>query len=394
VKRFPRLLPSRPAIVQPLTFAALAAAALTGCATATPGGSGSSDARPRNLILVVADGAGTATWSLDRIARGADMAVARMPVAGLVDTRAVGGGITDSAAGATAYAIGTRTFNGAIGVEPRCAELWARDSVAVLADPASCAPGRTLLERAEAAGLATGLVTTTWVTDATPAAFAAHAPSRYMHADIARQMIASGVDVLMGGGRGVFDGTGDPTAGDLLTGACADVDCPADAAALVALRPSERMLIGLFNEGEMPAALERSPDLATMTRVALDRLGRDPDGFFLLVETEGTDSGQHANDPVDAIREEIVQLDRAIELALDYAARHPETLVVVTSDHETGGMALHRASGEWTLQYTGGGHTGTMVPIFAFGPEAERFGGIHDNDEIGRLLRSALLGGS
>jgi alkaline phosphatase len=197
----------------------------------------------------------------------------------------------------------------------------------------------------------------------------------------------------MGGGRGVFDGTGDPTAGDLLTGACADADCPADDAALRALRPSDRTLIGLFSEGEMPAARERAPDVSTMTRVALDRLGRDPDGFFLLVETEGTDSRQHANDPVDAIREEIVQLDWAIELALDYATRHPETLVVVTSDHETGGMALHRVGGEWTVQYTGGGHTGTMVPIFALGPGAERFGGIHDNDEIGRLLRSALLGG-
>ena len=359
------------------------------CATAP---TGTVTDRPRNLILLVADGAGTSTWSLASIARGDELAIARMPVAGLVDTRDVTDGITDSAAGATAYAIGERTFNGAIGVGVECARMWARDSLAVLNDPASCGPRPTLLERAEEAGKATGLITTTLVTDATPAAFAAHVPDRYMHADIAAQMLASGVDVLMGGGRGVFDGTAEAAPDDLLTGACAGADCPRDATELRALRSSDRRLIGLFSRGEMPAAAQRTPDLATMTRAALDRLGRQPAGFFLLVETEGTDSGQHGNQPLNLVRDEIVQLEEAIDVALDFAERNPATLVVVTSDHETGGMALHRAGGDWTLAYTGEGHTGSMVPLFAAGPGGERLGGIHRNDEIGRILRSLLLG--
>lgn len=346
----------------------------------------------RNVILFIADGAGTSTWSLARMARGDDLAVAGMPVVGLVDTRDVDGGITDSAAGATAYAIGMRTFNRAIGVDARCRSLLAEDSVRILADPASCAPQPTLLERAEAVGKATGLITTTWVTDATPAAFAAHSPSRYMHPVIARQMLASGVDVLMGGGRQVFDGTGRQTAGDLLTAACAAADCPRDAEALEALEPSDRPLIGLFSADDLPAAAERMPDLPTMTSVALDRLSMRTEGFFLMVETEGTDTEQHANASVEVIRDEIVQMDRAVEVALDFARRTRGTLVVVTSDHETGGMALTRSADEWSLAYVQGGHTGTMVPLFAEGPGAELLSGIRDNDEVGRTLRRVLLG--
>jgi alkaline phosphatase len=367
------------------------AVASAGCASTPAGSAAAPGSEPRRLIFVVADGAGTSTWSLARIVRGDDLAIARMPVAGLVDTHEVSGRITDSAAGATAYAIGARTFNGAIGVDARCADMWVRDSVAVLRNPERCSPRETLLEGAEAAGLSTGLVTTTVVTDATPASFAAHVPERYMFEHIAPQMLVSGVDVLMGGGRAVFDGTGDVTAGNLLTAACADADCPRDAAALRSLRRSDRRLIGLFAAGEMAAAPERTPDLPTMTEVALDRLARNPRGFFLLLETEGTDSGQHDNEPIAVIREEIAQLDRAIAVALDFAERTPGTLVVVTSDHETGGMALARARGDWVVAYTSGGHTGTMVPLFAYGPGAERFGGIHDNDEIGRMLRSWLL---
>ena len=380
-----------PTIVPFNTFAS-ALALLVGLAGCTPGPSTGQEATARNVLLFIADGAGTSTWSLARTARGADLAVAGMPVGGLVDTRDVDGGITDSAAGATAYAIGMRTFNGAIGVDASCRALLAEDSLRIRADPASCGPQPTLLERAEAVGKATGLITTTWVTDATPAAFAAHSPSRYMHPTIARQMMDSGVDVLMGGGRQVFDGTGRQTAGDLLATACADVDCPRDAAELAALDSSDRRLIGLFAADDLPAAAIRKPDLPTMTEVALDRLSKRSEGFFLMVETEGTDTEQHANASVEVIRDEIVQLDQAVQVALDFARRTPGTLVVVTSDHETGGMALTRSGGEWSLAYVQGSHTGTMVPLFAEGPGADLLSGIHDNDEVGRILRKVLLG--
>jgi len=340
---------------------------------------------------MIADGGGTATWSLARIDREDDLAVAEMPVVGLVDTRNSVGGITDSAAGATAYATGERTLNGAISVDSRCRENWLRDSVAVQRNLASCGSLPTLLENAERAGKATGLITTTVVTDATPAAFAAHVPDREMHAEIAAQMLASGVDVLLGGGRAVLDGTSSAGGPDLLVAACREADCPADRRALQDLAVTDRRLIGLFSRGEMPRAGSRSPDLPAMTRAALDRLALDADGFFLLVETEGTDIEQHANEPIEVIRADIVEFDRAVAVALDFQSANPETLVVVTGDHETGGMALHRSRGEWTVVYTGPGHTGAMVPLFATGPGADRFAGVQDNDEIGRILHDLFL---
>ena len=348
---------------------------------------------PRNLVLFITDGGGTGTWSVARVARGDELAVAGMPVMGLIDTRNTDGGITDSAAGATAYAIGERTFNGAIGVATRCRDLWARDSLAVLRDPGECEPRETLLERAESAGKATGMITTTWITDATPASFAAHVPDRYMHFEIAEQMLASGVDLLMGGGRVAFDGSRSPTSSDLLGPACQQADCPADAAELWALEASPRRLIGLFAGEDLPAAGERSPTLAEMTRVALERLALDPEGFFLLVETEATDTGQHGNQPIEVIAPEISEFDRAVEVGLAFAERNPGTLVVVTADHDTGGMSLHGAEGRWAVRYTSEGHTGLMVPLFAAGPGSERFAGLRDNDEVGRILRSLLLEG-
>ncbi|HET9948017.1 MAG TPA: alkaline phosphatase [Longimicrobiales bacterium] len=347
--------------------------------------------RPRSLILLVTDGGGAATWSVAEVVRGADLAVASMPVAGLVETHNASGGITDSAAGATAYSIAAKTVDGAIGVDPTCRELWLRDSLAVLSGRTACERPQTLLERAEAAGKATGLITTAPITDATPAAFAAHVPDRSMADDIARQMLASGVDVLLGGGRGSFPGAG--TSDGLLAAACAEADCPESAAALEATPASERRLIGLFGAGSLPRAGERSPDLPAMTRAALERLALDPDGFFLLVETEGTDSEQHANQPFAVVSAEIAELDRAVAVALDFQVAHPGTLVVVTADHETGGMALYRVGGTWTLAYTSGTHSGSMVPLFASGPGAERLAGIHRNDEVGRILRELLVGG-
>ncbi len=348
----------------------------------------------RNLILIVADGGGVGTWTVARLALGDALAVARMPVVGLTDTRNSDGGLTDSAAGATALATGVRTFNRAIAVAPECRALLEEDPDLSDRDPADCAPVPTILEHAEEAGKSTGLVTTTAVTDATPASFVAHSPSRYIHRSLAPQLLASGVDVVLGGGREHFDGSEPTGAGDLLAAACAHADCPADAEALAAIASGEGRLIGLFADDEMPRAGSRTPDLPTMTRVALDRLSRNDEGFFLLVESEGTDSYQHDRDPLASIEAEIIELDRAVAVALDFADRVPGTLVVVTADHETGGLSItgEASSPDRELRYTTGSHTHAMVPLFAAGPGAERLAGIRDNDEVGRILRELLIG--
>lgn len=342
----------------------------------------------RNLILLVADGVGVAHWTLARMARGDALAVASMPVAGLVDTRNVQGRITDSAAAATAYATGRRSFNKGISLEPRCDPALVDSHMPAPMDPPGCGPMETLLEAAERRGKATGLVSTTSVVDATLAAFAAHVPSRYMGREIAGQMLTGGVDVILGGGRAAFQADGH----DLLDGVCTESDCPATGAELAALAPSERRLIGLFASGELPRAGARDPDLPALAQAALDRPSRDPHGFFLLVESEGTDTYSHGNEGAKSITAEIVEFDRAVEMALVFAERTPGTLVVVTADHETGGLAIHEEQSGPELRYTTSDHTGAMVPLFAAGPGARRLAGIRDNDEVGRILIRLLIG--
>jgi alkaline phosphatase len=297
-------------------------------------------------------------------------------MSGLVVPRGTSPRVIDSAASATAYAIGMPTFNGAIGMGP--------DSIA----------HETVLEAAKKVGLATGLVTTTSITDATPAAFAAHVPDRTLHHDIAAQLAATGVDVLMGDGLGYFDGTLRPDSQNLLPGLARRYTIARSPAELAAVdRKATPALLGLFAQSNAPALDPAKPRLATMAETALAILSRDPDGFFLLVETEGSDEAAHANAPIDQVAAIMADLDQAIRVVLRFQADHPETLVIMTSDHETGGAALHVGRGAVrSLTYTTPGHTAAMVPLFAIGPRAETFTGVHDSDAIGRLLLSAVLG--
>lgn len=375
------------------SFATLALLAAGACAPAvSAGGAAASAASPpsaKNVILIVGDGTGLAYWSAAKFATDS-LAVATMPVIGLVDTRSSDHYVTDSAAGATVYATGARTYNGAIGVGPACKERFAADSVAVMRDPASCAPLETVVEVAERQGMSTGLVATSAITHATPASFAAHVPYRRMQPEIAAQLAASGVDVMLGGGRGFFDGSLRPDSADLLAPLCREAACPASAAELAALRPDGGRLVGLFARNQPGAAPSRSPSLPEMTRAALAWLAPDPQGFFLLVEGSQPDWRGHENASLDSLTAEVLDLDRAVGVALEFARQNPETLVVVTADHETGGLALHEEEGALRAGYTTDYHTGEMVPLFAFGPGAQRFGRVLENAEVGKLLLEAV----
>ncbi len=381
---------------------------------------------PIRVILIIGDGAGASYWTAAAFAAD-NLAVEQFPVMGLVDTRASNSRITDSAAAATAYSAGVSTYNGAIGVDP--------DSNSVT----------TILEVAQSRGMATGLVATSSITHATPAAFAAHVPDRDMEWEIARQLVAADVDVILGGGRRFFDATRRPDSLDLLSDIADRYAYVESAAELGDVETSEvYKLFGLFAVEHMPAARTRLPTLPVMTQAALEVLDHDPDGFFLMVEGSQPDWRGHDHEPLGAIVAEMLDLDRAIGVALEYQIRHPETLIVVTADHETGGLAIQQAgsrrlltraaaaadsmvaqlveasavtdpelaaladSARWYMarlsssmksqarhmgdssalvaRYTTGNHTAQMVPLFASGPGAERFGGIKDNWRIGELL--------
>jgi alkaline phosphatase len=337
---------------------------------------------PPRIILFIGDGAGVSYWTAAAFSTDS-LAVKQFPVMGLVDTRASNSKITDSAASGTAYSAGVKTYNGAIGVDP--------DTNSVT----------TVLELARDRGMATGLVATSSITHATPAAFASHVPSRSMQFEIARQMLAANVSVILGGGRRYFDGQRRPDSLDLLaeiTSRYAYVETDAELRAVETREVTA--LFGLFAVEHMAAARLRRPTLPLMTSAALEVLHNDPDGFFLMVEGSQPDWRGHDNAPLQLVVAEMLDLDRAIGVALEYQSRYPETLIVVTADHETGGLAIHQAVARDTAgdmryvenatdleaRYTSGGHTAEMVPLFAAGPDAERFGGIKDNTEIGKLL--------
>ena len=322
---------------------------------------------PIRVILFVADGAGAGHWGIAQLADHAP-AVNGFDATGLMDTRGADHVVTGSAAAATALAIGMRSYRGAIGVGP------------------DREPRETVLEAAEARGMATGLITTTTVSDATGAAFASHVTRR--SALLAgRQFAASGVDILMGGGRQLFTFEARDSVPPILE-SFSEYTYVTTGQELRALDLSRTdRLLGLFGDGDMALAPGRDPSLAEMTETALTILHRNQRGFFLLVENEETDTQAHKHQPLEVIAREMQALDEAIRVGLAYQQRHPETLIVVTGDHETAGLSVGLDSlGNNVAMYHTGYHTAELIPVFANGPSAQRFAGVITNERVGQLL--------
>ncbi len=284
---------------------------------------------PRNVVIIVADGCGPAAVGLGRMLAGRPLALDSILV-GTLRTRSASSRVTDSAAAATALATGVKTRNGAVGLD------------------AEGRPVASLFEAARARGLATGVVTTASVTDATPAGFLAHDADREDEDGIAVQEAGHGLEVLMGGGRDRFlpAGAGGARADgrDLLAEARARgvrvVDSPAGLA-----EAGQAPLLGLFAAGAMDLELDRDPArqpaLDAMLEKALRLLARRGRGFLLLAECARLDDAGHDNDPA-ALAREVLSCDRAVAAALAFARRDGRTLVVVAADHETGGLTLGR----------------------------------------------------
>ncbi len=326
----------------------------------------------KNVILVIGDGMGLTQLAAARLAlRGPDGAlwIQTLPSAALVRTQSASALVTDSAAGASAMATGVRVANGAVSVD------------------SSGRPLRNLFETARLRGLATGLVTTAEITDATPAAFSAHTKSRKEQSEIARQQSTSGVNVLLGCGPERFlsrsRGGVQPNGHDLVEAMrAAGFAVTLDPTALKA-SPSGRLL-GLYADTNRPR-------LGTMASVALETLAADPDGFVIVIESEETDSASHRHELARLLRG-MDELDEVVRVAIEFARADGQTLVVVTSDHETGGMQLldRKVAGTLSVRWADGNHTAQPVPLFAWGPGASRFDGEIDNTAIHDLLVEAL----
>jgi alkaline phosphatase len=304
-----------------------------------PGGGGKADdpftlpARlPRRIIWLIGDGMGTAHLAGAAYTADRPLATLGMAERGLVATHEHEFVTTDSAASATALATGEKSHFGAIAV--RAGTRRAGED-----DPASHL--ETVIELAESLDWKTGLVATTTVVDATPAAFAAHRAQRASKREIALDLVASGVDVLLGGGRDFFVDRPDgrDLEAELAAGGCA---VARDAATLADQAKRASCLVALLAPGDLPsvASGQRPVALPELTRHALAVLDHgDPAGFFLMVEGSQIDRASHGLEAVDSLAE-TRELDDAVAVALAYARGRDDTLVIVGADHETGGLAI------------------------------------------------------
>jgi len=321
---------------------------------------------PKNIILFIGDGMGPAQVTAGKVAKGT-LEMERCPQLALVTTWAANKMVTDSAAAGTALATGVKTKNGMISQDPAGNRL------------------KTVLEIAEETGKSSGLVVNCAVTHATPASFASHVPSRKQYEEIARQLAASDVDVLFGGGLDHFSSK---NTAPCLPELEAKMTVAKTAEEFYALGTPEKAAALLYPK-HPPYTAERTVSLPELTSKALDILAQDPDGFFLMVEGSQIDWAGHKNDGSNIVAE-VVDFDNAVGVGLDFAEKNGDTLVIITADHETGGFALLDGSVEnQTVDKTGfvhGGHTATMVPLFAFGPGSEQFGGLMDNTDVAKTI--------
>lgn len=406
----------------------------------------SARAQAKSAILFIGDGMGLAQVTAARIfegnARDGKLTLDTMDYTALVRTYSADRLVTDSAAAGTALASGVKTNNGMVGVVP------GGQSVA------------TVLELAKAAGKSVGLVTTTTITHATPACFYAHVPRRNVEAVIAAQLVDSGeVDVILGGGRVFFlpQGSSDPESDDA-SRRKDDRDLLSEMArkGYRVVRNSEEFeaasadfekvsgvskILGLFSPGMMAYEAQRGndkwgePSIAEMTELAIKVLSKNPNGYFLMVEGGRIDHAGHGNQAYLAVTD-LIAFDKALKVAKDLTGPDNSTLIVVTADHETGGLAINGyppigiggdrlftepSSGSTphivtfatgpgadggnngekkrsdpayrqpsVFQANSAAHTGVDVAAWASGPGAEVFRGTMENSDVGLRIMEAL----
>lgn len=323
--------------------------------------------RPKNIILMIGDGMGIAHVFAGETANHGHLFLDNFKNIGFSRTQSANNYITDSGAGGTALSTGEKTYNGGIGVD--------RDTI----------PVKTVLEYAEDKGKSTGLIATAAITHATPAAFIAHQPKRTMYEDIAADFLKTDIDVFIGGGYKHFYQRSDGR----------DLILELEKKGYKVLKSMNQIakvrsgkLAGLTALEHNPDALHRDMNLPLSTYTALNILDNNENGFFLMVEGSQIDWGGHQNN-TNFLVNEMLDFDQAIGQVLDFAAKDGETLVVVTSDHETGGFSIiggDMGEGMVNGAFSTGHHTGVVVPVFAYGPGGAEFTGIMENTEIGKKL--------
>jgi alkaline phosphatase len=323
-----------------------------------------------NVILLIGDGNGLAQISAAMYGNGNDLTLTQLKNIGLLKTQSKDDFTTDSAAAGTALATGNKVKNRSVGALP------------------DGSPATNLPEILNNHGFVTGIVTTDNLTGATPAAFYAHRTERDLTMEIASDLAKSPLNLFIGGGKNDFTNfETDETinlinAGFELTGSLED------------LGKSKSEKVGYFAaQSELPKVMNgRAGYLSTATKASLQFLAGKNKPFFLMVEGAFIDSGGHINDSQTVI-EEGIDLDQAIAEALKFADQNGRTLVIITADHETGGLTLPQGNikdHKVELEFTTEDHTAIMVPIFAYGPQSDLFQGVYENSEVFQKIKEVL----
>lgn len=331
--------------------------------------------KPKNIVLLIGDGMGLTQISAGLYSNGNQLNLEKFPVIGLHKSYAYDDLVTDSAAGATAFASGVKTYNAAIGVD--------KDTAAV----------PTILEILENKGYKSGLVATCSMTHATPGSFYAHAASRRMYEEIAGFMPESGVDIFIGGGKKYFNNRTIDDRNIITELEARGYRVEDYNASMPPVLEDGNGQYGFFTAEEEPVSLLEGRDyFIPAVETAYQFLDQNAaNGFFLMIEGSQIDWGGHANNS-DYIISEMIEFDQVIGKVLDWAKADGETLVIVTADHETGGYAINPGSSMDKIVpgFTTKSHTAALIPVFAFGPGSELFHGIYENTAIFHKMLEAL----
>ena len=324
-----------------------------------------------NVIYMIGDGMSLPQVYAAMLASKEPMTFSQFPYIGVVDTHSSSNDITDSAASGTALASDHKTKNGMVGMNP--------DTI----------PVKTVLEALSEQGKETGIVVTSYVTHATPAAFYAKVPKRSQYENIAVQMAENPyINLIIGGGMKHFIQRKDSVnlvermekeLGWKVYDTLADIDVTCKKYAV------------MDDHNHMPKAAQRGDFLPRAVKTALNTLDGAENGFFLMVEGSQIDMACHANDST-WMMDEMLDFDNAVKVALDYAKEHDNTLVVVTADHETGGLTLPDPKSKYsdvTFHYSTGSHTCLPVLVYAYGPGAEQFTGWMQNSDMKAKIMKA-----
>ena len=326
----------------------------------------------KNIIFMIGDGMGLEQLSTAWIVNNRHMNITdNFPYVGLQWTYSASKLVTDSAAAGTALFTGSKTNNGMLAMSP------------------DGQPLETLPEYARSKGWKTGMSVVCRICDATPAAYAAHHANRDSLYSITSQMVDCGLDFISGGGLKWWENR--PDGRDLT----AEVEAKGytfvkDLESLKAVE--EGPVIALTAYTELPPALDRGTEHQEAVLKALELLDDNKKGFFLMVEGSCIDDWCHANKVGFAV-EEILDFDRTVGAVLEWAAKDGETLVIVTADHSTGAMTLLGGNVEGqsvAVNYANTGHNGVALPVYAWGPGAEKFVGIYENTELSQMIKEII----